>query len=112
MSRSTPDREQLLDLARRLARELHGIEPPEAELAERIEYVMWGRKQAWTCLEDGLITEEELRNLLLDHIDYECAHVSGHTWLDFDAGARQRICSALDDILFGRPATEIAGEVE
>jgi hypothetical protein len=112
VSRSLPDREQLLDLARRLARELHGIEPPETELAERIEYVMWGRKQAWGCLEDGLITEEELRNLLLEHIDYECAHVSGRTWSDFELEDRRRICSALDDILFGRPATEIAGEVE
>lgn len=112
MSRRPPDSEQLLDFARRLARELHGIEPPELELAERIEYVMWGRKQAWTCLEDGLITEEELRNLLLDHLDYECAHVSGHTWLDFDLAARRKMRSALDDVLFGRPATEIAGDIE
>ena len=99
MSRTPPDREQLLDLARRLARELHRINPPEVE-------------QAWTCLEDGLITEQELRNLLLEHIDYECAHVSGRTWLDFDPDDRRRIRAALDDILFGREATEIAGEVE
>jgi hypothetical protein len=112
VSRTPPDREQLLDLARRLARELHRINPPDAELAERIEYVVWGRKQAWTCLEDGLITEQELRNLLLEHIDYECAHVSGRTWLDFDPDDRRRIRAALDDILFGREATEIAGEVE
>jgi hypothetical protein len=110
VSRPSPDREQLLDFARRFARELHGVEPPEAELAERIEYVMWGRKQAWTCLEDGLITEEELRNLLLDHLDYECAHVSGRSWPDFDLVARRRVRKALDEVLFGRDATAMASE--
>jgi hypothetical protein len=112
VSRTAPDRERLLDFARRFARELHGVEPPEAELAERIEYVVWGRKQAWTCLEDGLITEEELRNLLLDHLDYECAHISGRTWPDFAIEDRRRMRAALDDELFGREATEIAGELE
>jgi hypothetical protein len=112
VSRPVPDRERLLDFARRFARELHGVEPPETELAERIDYVVWGRKQAWTCLEDGLITEEELRNLLLDHLDYECAHMSGRTWPDFDLAERQRMRAALDQELFGREATEIAGELE
>jgi hypothetical protein len=112
VSRTAPDRERLLDFARRFARELHGIEPPETELAERIEYVMWGRKQAWTCLEDGLITEEELRNLLLDHLDYECAHMSGRSRPDFEIADRQRIRAVLDAELYGRAATEIAGDIE
>jgi hypothetical protein len=101
VSRPSPSAEQLLDFAREFARELHGITPPEAELAERVEYVMWGRKQAWTCLEDGLITEAELRQLLIDHIDYECAHVSGKTWAELDAEAKARFVARLDELLFG-----------
>lgn len=104
MSRTVPNPERILDCARRLARELHAVEPPEAELRERIEHVLWGRKQAWTFLEDGIITEVELRNLLIDHLDYECAHVSGRAWVDFDEAARAPIIEALDEILFGHPA--------
>lgn len=104
MSRAAPKRERILDFARRFARELHGIEPPELELAERVDYVVWGRKQAWTLLEDGQITELELRSLLIDHFDYECADISGHAWLEFDEAARARMSAALDEVLFGRPA--------
>lgn len=104
MSRTSPTREQLLAYAGELARELHAIEPPEAELRERIEYVMWGRKQAWSFLEDGVINELELRQLLIDHLDYECAHVSGRAWSEFDAAARQRLVERLDQVLYGRPA--------
>ena len=104
MSRSTPNPERILDFARKLARDFHGIEPPEADLRERIEHVMWGRKQAWSCLEDGIITEIELRNLLLDHLDYECAHVSGRAWMNFDPVSRRTLIDLLDDVLYGRPA--------
>ena len=104
MSRTPPTKQRLLEFARRYARELHGIEPPEAELDARIEYVMWGRKRAWDFLVDGLITEHELRQLLIDHIDYECAHISGHAWPEYDASARQRMSEALDEVLYGRPA--------
>jgi hypothetical protein len=104
VSRPAPHRERILDCARRLAQELHRVEPPEAELRERIEHVLWGRKQAWACLEDGIITELELRDLLLAHLDYECAHLSGRGWDELDAIAKQAIVEALDQILFGRPA--------
>ncbi|HLT36485.1 MAG TPA: hypothetical protein VK034_09365 [Enhygromyxa sp.] len=104
MGRTPPNPERLLDCARRLARELHGIEPPETDLCERIDHVLWGRKQAWVCLEDGIITEVELRDLLLAHLDYECAHVSGRAWGAFDEAAKQAIVDALDQTLFGRPA--------
>jgi hypothetical protein len=104
VSRTPPTSEQLLAFARQLARELHAIEPPEVELRARIEYVMWGRKQAWSYLEDGVITEVELRQLLLDHLDYECAHVSGHAWAEFDEAARQGLVERLDQLLYGRPA--------
>ena len=104
MSRPSPSPDNLVDAACRLAQELHGIAPPEAELRERIEYVMWGRKRAWGCLEDGLINEVELRQLLIDHIDYECAHASGHAWPEFDADARQRFIELIDQALFGRAA--------
>lgn len=103
VSRTAPNPEQLLDCARQLAR-LHGIEPPEAELIERIDHVLWGRKLAWSCLEDGIITELELRDLLLAHLDYECAHVSGRAWADLDEAGKQAIVDALDQVLFGRPA--------
>jgi hypothetical protein len=101
VSRRPPDRDQLLDFARRLARELHHIEPPEAELAERIDYVVWGRKQAWACLEDGIITERELLQLLLDHLDYECAHLSGRSWLEYPLAERERFMEALGEVLYG-----------
>ncbi|WP_146659366.1 hypothetical protein [Enhygromyxa salina] len=104
MSRPSPSRESLVEAACRLARELHHINPPESELRERIEYVMWGRKRAWDCLEDGLITEVELRQLLIDHIDYECAHASGHSWPEFDPDARQQFIELIDQLLFGRTA--------
>ena len=104
MSRTPPTKQRLLEFARRFARELHGIEPPEAELDERIEYVLWGRKRAWEALEDGLISEVELRQLLIDHLDYECAHISGRAWPEYDAGARQPMIDALDEALYGRPA--------
>ncbi len=104
MSRIRPDPARLLDCACALARELHGIEPPLAELQERIDYVMWGRKQAWSFLEDGIITELELRSLLIDHFDYECAHMSGRTWPEFDEARRQAYVAKLDEVLFGRPA--------
>lgn len=104
MSRPTPSSERILDFAGRLAREVHGIEPPEADLRERIEHVLWGRKQAWRCLEDGIINELELRNLLLDHLDYECAHLSGRAWSDFDESTRRALCADLDQLLFGRAA--------
>jgi hypothetical protein len=104
VSRTTPNPERLLDFARRLARDFHRIEPPEADLRERIEHVLWGRKQAWGCLEDGIITEIELRNLLLDHLDYECAHVSGRGWTSFAGASQQTLVDALDEVLFGRPA--------
>ncbi|WP_146155290.1 hypothetical protein [Enhygromyxa salina] len=106
MRRPSPNRERLLEFARQLARELHAIEPPEAELSERIDYVVWGRKQAWTCLEDGIITESELRQLLIDHLDYECAHISGRAWPEFDEAARRRFVDELEQLLFGRPAQE------
>ena len=101
MSRRPPDREQLLDYACRFARALHGIEPPAEEFAERIEYVVWGRKQAWMCLEDGIINEDELVQLLIDHLDYECAHVSGRSWPEFEPGARRRWLADLRSVLFG-----------
>lgn len=104
VARTPPSKPKLLEFARRFARELHGIEPPEVELEARIEYVVWGRKQAWELLEDGLITELELRQLLIDHLDYECAHISGHAWPEYDAAARARMLEALDDALYGRPA--------
>lgn len=104
MSRPVPNPERILDCARRLARELHGIKPPEAELSERVEYVLWGRKQAWTFLEDGIITEVELRNLLIDHLDYECAHVSGKAWEEFAEDRRQWFVGLIDRELFGRDA--------
>lgn len=104
MSTTAPTKSQLLEVARRFARELHGIEPPEAELEERIEYVMWGRKRAWEFLVDGLITELELRQLLIDHLDYECAHISGHAWPEYDEDDRQRMIEAVDQVLYGRPA--------
>jgi hypothetical protein len=90
----------------RLARELHGIDPPEADLRERIEHVLWGRKQAWSLLHDGIISEVELRNLLIDHLDYECAHLSGHAWARFDEADRLTIVDALDEVLFGHPAQD------
>ena len=101
MSRRPPDLEQLLECARRFARELHHVEPPEAELRERIEYVVWGRKQAWTCLEDGIISERELLQLLIDHLDYECAHLSGRSWLEYPQEDRERFMELLGEILFG-----------
>jgi hypothetical protein len=104
VSRPSPSRDSLLEAACRLARELHHIKPAVGELGERIDYVMWGRKRAWECLEDGLINEVELRQLLIDHIDYECAHVSGHAWPEFDAAERQRFIEIIDQALFGRPA--------
>jgi hypothetical protein len=104
VSRPAPHRERILDCARRLARELHRIEPPEPELLERIDHVLWGRKQAWTCLEDGIITELELRDLLIAHLDYECAHLSGRGWAELDEAGRQALIEELDQILFGRPA--------
>lgn len=104
MSRTVPTAERILDCARHLARALHGIEPPESELRERIEYVLWGRKQAWSFLEDGIITEIELRNLLIDHLDYECAHVSGRAWAELDEGRRREFVRAVDQVLFGRSA--------
>jgi hypothetical protein len=106
VSRTAPDSAAILECAARLARELHGIEPPEAELRERLDYVLWGTKQAWACLVDGLITEVELRDLLLAHFDYECAHISGLAWGDFDDDRRHMIVEALDQVLFGRPARE------
>jgi hypothetical protein len=74
------------------------------DLRERIDHVLWGRKQAWSLLDDGILTEVEVRNLLIDHLDYECAHLSGHAWTDFAAADRQGIIDALDEVLFGRPA--------
>lgn len=104
MSRPAPHRERILDCARRLARELHRIEPPETDLRERIEHVLWGRKQAWACLEDGIITEVELRDLLIAHLDYECAHLSNRGWGELDEAGKRSLIEALDEILFGRPA--------
>jgi hypothetical protein len=104
VTRPVPNRERILDCARRLARELHRIEPPEAELCERIEHVLWGRKQAWACLEDGIITEVELRDLLLAHLDYECAHLSNRSWGELDEAGKRSLVEALDETLFGRPA--------
>jgi hypothetical protein len=104
VSRTSPNPELLLDYARRLARDFHRIEPPEADLLERIDHVLWGRKQAWSLLEDGIITELELRNLLLDHLDYECAHLSGRAWAQFDESERQTLTGMLDQVLFGHPA--------
>ena len=103
MIRTPPTRERLLDYARQFARELHGIEPPEAALAERIEYVVWGRKQGWVQVEDGLMSRAELRQLLIDHFDYECADVSGLLWAQFDEALRARFCAELDRVLFGDP---------
>lgn len=65
---------------------------------------MWGRKRAWGCLEDGLINEVELRQLLIDHIDYECAHASGHSWPEFDPDARESFIELIDQALYGRKA--------
>jgi hypothetical protein len=104
--RTKPDPERIFACAVRLARELHGIQPPEADLRERIEHVLWGRKQAWSLLDDGIISEVELRNLLIDHLDYECAHLSGHAWARFDEADRLSIVDALDEALFGRPAQD------
>lgn len=104
VTRTAPNPEQILTCARRLARELHVVTPPDVELRDRIEHVLWGRKQAWTFLEDGIISEVELRNLLIDHLDYECAHISGRAWVDFDADKRQTIIEAFDEVLFGHPA--------
>ena len=63
-----------------------------------------GPQAGLSCLEDGIITEIELRNLLLDHLDYECAHVSGRAWMSFDPVSRRTLMDMLDDVLYGRPA--------
>jgi hypothetical protein len=100
MPRPAPDRAELLACARRLA-ELHGIEAPEPELRDRIDYVLWGRKDAWAAVEAGLLTPTEVRDLLLAHLDYECADLSGHSWADLDPEARATLEAALDHALFG-----------
>jgi hypothetical protein len=104
VTRTAPNREQLLDCARRLARELHAVAPPEVELRDRIEHVLWGRKQAWTRLDNGSVSEVEVRDLLIDHLDYECADISGRAWAEFEASERQTIVDAFDEVLFGHPA--------
>ena len=100
MPRPVPDRAELLACARRLAA-LHGIEAPEPELRERIDYVLWGRKDAWAALEAGLLTPSEVRDLLLAHLDYECADLSGRSWTDLDPEARAALEATLDQALFG-----------
>ena len=87
-----------------MALELHGVPAPEAELRDRIVHVLWGRKDAWAALEAHLISEVELRDLLLGHLDYECADVSGRSWDEFTDTEREPIIHALDQALFGRPA--------
>lgn len=106
MPRPAPDSAALLDCARRLARDLHGVEPPEAELRERIDYVLYGRKQGWANLDAVLISEVELRNLLLAHLDYECADLSDKNWGDLDPEGRATLVADLDQVLFGHPALD------
>lgn len=102
MTPAEPSRARLLELASRFAREIHRIEPPEQALAERIDYVVWGRKEGWARVGRGEWSELELRTLLLDHLDYECADVSGTTIAQADPVALAAILAEFDQALFGR----------
>lgn len=100
MLRPLPAREKLLEFARYFSRELHGVQAPERALTERIEYVLWGRKQGWARLEAGEMSEAELRDLLIAHFDYECADLSGKQWSELDEQLREEAVERLDAILF------------
>lgn len=108
-SRPSPQRERLVALAQRFAREVHEISPPDA-LGERVDYVIWGRKRGWEQVEGGEMSELELRGLLLDHLDYECADVSGRSMIELASGDLARaseieaLVEDLDLALFGHGA--------
>ena len=106
MLRPLPAREKLLEFARYFARELHGVQAPERALTERIEYVLWGRKQGWARLEANEMSEEELRDLLIAHFDYECADLSGKQWSELDEDLRAEAVRRLDAILFQPSASK------
>ena len=101
MLRPLPGREKLLEFARYFARELHGIDPPERALAERIEYVLWGRKQGWAQVEAGQMSEADLRDLLIAHFDYECADSSGRQWSELEPELQREASERLHALLFG-----------
>lgn len=105
MLRPLPARDKLLEFAHYFARELHGVTAPARALSERIEYVLWGRKQGWARVEAGEMSEEELRDLLIAHFDYECADLSGKQWSELAEERRAEALERLEAILFPPPGS-------
>jgi hypothetical protein len=77
---------------------------------ELIEYVLYkghdnaNGKNAWSCYENGLITERELRNLLMAHAATQISHSNNLSEPGYNNYVAKELCQKYEKALFGRPA--------
>lgn len=71
VSSHRPDTEALVQCARSFARALEVNPLSDAAARSVIEDVLFGPKDGWAVYQSGLLTREELMNLLLAHLHTE-----------------------------------------
>lgn len=104
-----PEQQDLTDAFECLASAMGFPNPTDAQVAEVVGYVLYdqevgGRsgKKAWSCFNKRLITERELRNLLMAHGATNLSNWNGVDEPGLGKFVSRELCESFERALFGR----------
>ncbi len=104
MDARTPDIEQLVAAALDVALAMHGERPPDDELETLLRDLLFGERDLWKAVREGLITELELRDALLARTASRISYLLCVDEPSADLWVTRDLERAFEIALFGREA--------
>jgi hypothetical protein len=99
-----PDMARLIHVAKLVGAALPAEAPADDDIEQFLRDLLYGKREAWSCQREGLITELELRDLLLAHLATFLSRRGGIPEPDAGLWCSAAISLAMEQALYGRAA--------
>ncbi len=106
-----PDIEKIVNCIDKMAEAMNMKTLPLDRCKALINHVLYDEqyddvkgKEGWACFQDGLITEREIRNLLMAHSATKISKFNKEDEPNSNEYAFTDLCQAFDAALLGKPA--------
>lgn len=106
----TPSADRLAAVAARSLAAFTQLDDLERLSRGSLQERLFGKRKYWECFVGGLITEQELRNVLISDV-HGLFLDEVPNWNDIDQEVRRTLEAEFDRALFGRPAEHVATEI-